>query len=274
MPGRSLLITNRIQLHAIGDAIAALPAAWILARSGTIGEVYFTSRAVVGLFDLGIPQAEWDYGSLPLRTNYTLETQEAVARSTGHFFRESLVQHYARAAGIAPDFLPWPRCMTVPPAMLPSLTPPPVLFAPYSNSDHGSGTKVWDMNNWVELANRVFEAGFPVYILRGAFESDDFLKTCPNFLVGRPLWEVAWWMQNAAAVVTVDNGMGWLAQALGAPHVHILSSNMPLAFSSDSGPRAVNISNCLTASVVQVWEALRPILASVYYQPNPQLQGA
>ena len=248
-----LLITNRIQPQAIGDAIAAMPAAWALAKAGIIGSIHLTCKSVVGLFDLGIPQFYQEPG-MP-RPGLLLETQATVSHGIGGW---SLPALYGKRAGVDEAALGWPPCtMSWPP----EAEPAHIILSPFSYSDRGTDTKRWAWRHWVELAALASASGLQVHLLAGSAEEVaamplQLATAIQAVQVARPLNSVAARMLAAKAVVTVDNGMGWLAQAISAPHVQILSSNMPTTFSWDHGPRAINVSNCQTASASEVWRAV------------------
>ncbi len=252
-----LHVTNRLHPGAIGDAIAAIPTVWALAKSGLLNKISFTSKPVVGLFDLGIEQVHGTGTGASLQ----LETQALVQHGTP---ADSMLNIYAKAAGIRLSKPFWPQIQIPLEPLIPPAGPF-ILLAPHSNSDMGTGTKLWALDHWLDLIAMFQLAGIRSYMLCGAGEqtADRILEEAVDLtLAGLSLPLVATWMRQASAVITVDNGMGWLAQATQVPHVLLLASNLPPTRSANLNPQARNISNCHTAEPLQVWQAFQALRTS------------
>lgn len=261
---RSILITNSHMPKAIGDAIAAVPALHRFLANSNIELVVWSCPQIVDLFDLGVPQAsltqivaDQEDGKMP-EFAVRLDTQSVVKNHMDQ--RLSLVQMYAKElrSELHSDW--WGNARTEECLFLKNLDRPYVLLSPFSHSDGGTATKTWAIWKWHKLASMIKEQGIdPVVIGTRENDMDQFKANGTTCLTGMPIRETAWGMKHAKATITVDNGMGWLAQALSAPHIQILSSNMPRPFAWDFGHKAVNVINCQSATINKVWDSLKTI---------------
>lgn len=240
MRAPALLVSNSTHPAAIGDAIAALPAVWRLAKEGLISRVVWSCPLMPGVFDLGIPQHSWeDPGLAAYPGNPRHLEVQAIVSAGLRAGPDSLPRYFWRAAGLPADEpLVWPVCSTYPPVPA-GVDADWVLVAPHSHSDHGTGTKVWPAHKWGAVVDAIKDYS-PMATLAGPTDKG-FDFNWDLTLVGLSIPELIAAMTIASVVITVDNGMGWLAQAIGASHIQILSSNMPEAYSFDPGPHATNL---------------------------------
>lgn len=257
----SILITNSQAPGAIGDAMAAVPALVEVAEDGMNPlHIYWTAEAVVGLFN--IPNArQYHYsstGAFPA-DKLSLDIQSVYAGF--HSFGISMPEAWARALGTTlPDGWQWPRMNAE--ASLPvgggKSTSPTILISPHSYSDFGTGYKHWPMGRWLQLIDLLQDSGLQIGFLGSS--NDPTTLPCDFEYKGHPLAEVASAMRSAACTITIDNGMGWLAQAAGAPHVHLLSVNQTREWSWDPGPRARNLSDVRSTSAAEAYKAVMDLV--------------
>ena len=266
IPKKALLITNSHMPGALGDSIAAIPALVPYVRRlvlhGFIDSVVWSCGAANDLFHLHAPQFTLDEAeSLEIETMIKIDTQEVVKKHWDG--TKSLVQMYADYACIELDKFHWPTPNGLKSDFLERRVKGKfALLAPFSHSDSGTNTKTWEPWKWHKLAEVLQEQGIePVILGLRANKLEPWENKGYTMMISQPIKEIMWAMMESRAVITVDNGMGWLAQSLEAPHVQILSSNMPAAFAWDHGPLAKNLSSCRTVSVSKVWDAVKEIQA-------------
>lgn len=252
-----LYITNSQAPGAIGDAISAVPAVAELARSRPPKSLrVYWSAQIVGLF--AIPAVDQFLGRPQDEETRSLDIQE-IAQGFLHT-GIPITEAWARALGMPglPDDWQWPALWEDIPRTtgLIGFRPdaPFVLASPFSYSDLGTGCKVWPKFKWLGLVESLQATGLQVGLLcHGQDPADAYF----DFHVrNRPLPEVANWMRDAAAVVTVDNGMNWMAQATGARHALITAAAHPPAWSSNPGPNARNVADARMASIREVLAAV------------------
>lgn len=261
---QALHIVNSANPQALGDAISAVPAVALMGLAAQDRQeelpVWWETEAVAGLFDL--PGVRQKAGSpSPDLLAHRLDIQE-VARGFMHM-GIPITEAWARAMGTTlPAGWCWPSMRGVEGdldhTLIPGFKPlqPYVLFSPYSYSDNGTGNKEWPFFKWFGLVEQLQEAGLQVGMLAAASDSPLPIPGIVDFQVlGQPLPAVAAWMREAACVVTIDNGMNWLAQACEANHVLITAAAHPPAWSSNPSPAARNIPDARTASIHEVVSA-------------------
>ena len=112
---------------------------------------------------------------------------------------------------------------------------PYVVFSPHSvsNPDRPDGRgkrKDWPMENWNELARRIEATGeFDIYLIGS--ERDARVEIAhARALQGLSIRTIAALLEQAACVVTVENGIAHLCAAVKAPAVELYSDLMPLAW--------------------------------------------
>jgi len=263
-PKKALLVTNSHMPGALGDSIAAIPAlvpyVRRMALHGFIDSVIWSCGAAKDLFHLYTPQYTLEEAeSLEIKTSLKIDTQEVVKKHWDG--GKSLVQMYGDFMGVDLKKFHWPPAMDAKSEYLERRVKGKfALLAPFSHSDSGTNTKTWEPWKWHQLAEVLQEQGIePVILGLRANKMEPWENKGYTMLVSQPLKEIMWAMVESQAVITVDNGMGWLAQSLQAPHVQILSSNMPSAFAWDHGSLAKNLSTCKSVTVQKVWEAVKEI---------------
>jgi len=262
---KALLVTNSHMPGALGDSIAAIPALVPYVRRlnlhGFIDSVIWSCPAAKDLFSLPVVQFnQEDAENLEIETMLKIDTQEVVKKHWSG--TRSLVQMYGDYATVdLKEPFAWSQPTIAKSEYLENRVKGKyALLAPFSHSDSGTNTKNWESWKWHKLAEVLREQGIePVVLGLRANKMEPWENKGHTLMVSQPLPEIMWAMAQAQAVITVDNGMGWLAQALQAPHVQILSSNMPAAFAWDHGPLAKNLSSCRTVSVSKVWDAVKEI---------------
>lgn len=251
----SILITNSQAPGAIGDAMAAVPALAEVAKKQESLEIYWTANLLVDLFT--IPNAkQYRIGGNPPKGILSLDIQSVYAGF--HSFGISMPEAWARAMGITlPDDWRWPKLAREERgnkiAKLEAISNL-ILVSPHSYSDFGTGYKHWPMGRWLQLIDQLHDSGFVVGFLGGA--ADPTTLPCEYEIKGSALQDVAALMQHSCATITIDNGMGWLAQAVGAPHVHLLSVNQTREWAWDPGPHARNLSDVKSTSAAEVYAAV------------------
>ena len=262
---QSLFVTNSHMPGALGDSIAAIPTLvpYItrLVEQGFVDCVVWTCPAAKDLFPLPIPQFTKDEAeSLEIENYIKIDTQEVIRKNwdSGH----SLIEMYATYSFIElADPFKWPAPNALPSEFLKrKALGRYAMLAPFSHSDAGTNTKTWDSWKWHKLAETLREQGIePVILGIRANNIAPWDGKGYTLMISQPMQEIMGAMLDSCAVITVDNGMGWLAQSLQAPHVQILSSNMPSAFAWDHGPLAKNLSTCRSVSVQKVWDAVKEL---------------
>jgi len=100
---------------------------------------------------------------------------------------------------------------------------PYVVLAPYVGRFHNrlmqalwQALKAWPMDRWQRLAALLRTDGYTVVTL-GAGGEEAIPGTVP--VIGRPIAEAAGVVERAAALITVESGLWYLACALGVPFV-------------------------------------------------------
>lgn len=254
IPSRALFITNGPNPIVIGDTIAALPTAQALAKADHIDCVIMSTPSVVDLFDVGVPQ--YIIGSAAAAETeivLTLDTAVVYSRySAMNLCLESLYALAAKEGGFDIGALEPLQIKTCLQCDIPEK--PFLVLAPFSHSDLGTKTKLWDFGKWCALMQRL--ADYEMIVLGTIAEPELIRFAAHKRMLNRLLGEIAYAMLRAQAVITVDNGMGWLARALDVPHVQILSANMAPNFAWHPGENGRNISNCHTATVDDVVSAI------------------
>jgi ADP-heptose:LPS heptosyltransferase len=145
---------------------------------------------------------------------------------------------------------------------------PYVVFSPHSvsNPDRPDGNgkrKDWPRERWQELAARLAQLGdFAIYLLGSERDPPVGLEGVQP-LYGLPIKVVAALLENAACVVTVENGIGHLCAAVEAPTVLIYADLMPIEWASP-GSSAVRViyGDPFSLPCDGVLEAVRETLAA------------
>jgi hypothetical protein len=228
-------IVNSLHPQAIGDAISAFPILWALARAAPLS-VYFSCAAVRPLCTFA------EVADQPL-DGPTLDVQEFAAAAEVRGLH--LAQSWFWRLGMEPPTPPfaWPEFpVTMPRAKF------DLAVAPFSNSDP-RGDKVprifwsarWPLAHWLELLSGLDEKR--VCLLCAGSEEMGGLRELATILAGRDLREVCGVLRNSAVVLTIDNGIGWLAQALGCQHVLLQPSRHFRGWTNNPNANAVNLPN-------------------------------
>jgi len=249
---------------ALGDAVAAIPALVPYVRRlslhGFIDSVVWSCESAKDLFHLHVPQyTEEEAVSLGIETSLKIDTQDVVKKYWDP--SKSLAQMYGDFAQVDLKKFHWPVPNDVKSDYLERRVKGKfALLAPFSHSDSGTNTKTWEPWKWHQLAEVLREQGIePVILGLRANKIEPWEGKGYTMMISQPIREIMWTMMESQAVITLDNGMGWLAQSVQAPHVQILSSNMPSAFAWDHGTLAKNLATCRTMTVQKVWEAVKEI---------------
>lgn len=124
---------------------------------------------------------------------------------------------------------------------------PYILFSMHSvsNPDRKDGNgkaKNWPAANWEELARRIHSWDCFDVIAIGA-EGDPRPTDLPNVraLYGLPIRTTAALIENAACLVTVENGIAHLAAAFDPPVVELYSDIVPLAWAKPAASKNCRI---------------------------------
>lgn len=130
--------------------------------------------------------------------------------------------------------------------------------------EDGQGRKKdWPAEYWRELAQRVREE-YDLDVVTIGSERDPFpTEAGVSPLHGLPIKVVAALLENAACVVTVENGIGHLSAAVDAPMVLIYSNLMPLAWANPVETTACEViyKDPRQTTVDEVLEAMDRVLA-------------
>jgi hypothetical protein len=155
-----------------------------------------------------------------------------------------LVQSWFWRLGMPPPRPPfeWPR--------LPVQSPPAeseLAIAPFSGSEREGAwpppvlfSNLWPAANWVKLLSGLSTKRVCL-LCSNADNLGLFRDSAPLILAGRDLRQVCGTLKSAAVVLTIDNGIGWLAQALQRPHVLLRSSRHLRTWTNNPNPNAVNL---------------------------------
>lgn len=101
---------------------------------------------------------------------------------------------------------------------------------PHRNDGKAGGRKNWPQERWLELAEKIGSWGDFDVIATGA--EREIRRRTPLWrnLYGLPVKVLAALMEEAACVVTLENGVAHLAAAVDAPTVQIYSDLVPLGW--------------------------------------------
>ncbi len=129
---------------------------------------------------------------------------------------------------------------------------------------HKSGLKDWNMENWFELAGRLHSLGDYDVIAVGAERDTQVISPLFRNLYGLPIKVTAALLQEAACVITLENGVGHLCAAAKAPHVVLFPENIPRPFVDYPGipRRHVIFKNLQNIRCDEVMEAVQTVLSS------------
>lgn len=282
-----------LSLNALGDTLCITPALQAFRRQNpktsisVITQAAPFTRVLDGNPDIdlllysermylnGLPEQrkEW-IATLPLglrerATLYNMDLRAAVTKPED--FRQHISKAFARIVGIETE--------TVRPVMaldqLERRAASLLASRPYAvlswhsvsnpKRDDGDGRKKdWPMDRWQELARRIStEAGLEVFAIGSERDAFPSLRRHITPLYGLPVKVVAALLEQAACVVTLENGIAHLAAAVDAPMVEIYSDMMPKewAFPAESTACRVLYGNPHETDLDQVWAAMEEVLA-------------
>jgi len=248
---KHVAIVNTERPEAIGDAVSAFPAVRALADQDRV-MVHFSSGPVRPLF--GHPNAV----VLDCREPECEVFDVQQVAKFGQLRGMGLAQSWFAALGLpVPPQGPLDFGISVPTASVRF----DIVLAPFSASDAG-GCKTWPDERWTELISRIDRCAFTVACGR----DDELPAWCHGggFATMRdfPLRAVCTALANARCVLTVDNGVSWLAQAVRARHVLLQPSNHPAWWTPDMNPGAVNLPDVRNVPVEVVLAVMRNFLSS------------
>jgi heptosyltransferase-1 len=148
-----------------------------------------------------------------------------------------------------------------------SISKKTVIFA------HGSSRedKLWPVNDWVTLGQRLNAAGFGIALVHGSADEEHRSHEIAKQLVDAAVWPrlgldaLVDALGSSAGVVGVDSGLSHLAVALDVPHVQIYNFDTawrtgPLE--SKAAARQVSVYAKPTPTVDVVWQAWLGVNAS------------
>ena len=149
-----------------------------------------------------------------------------------------------------------------------SFVPKPyVIFSMHSLSnparEDGQGlVKDWPYENWLCLAKQIQSWGDFDVIAIGSEKDPQHVSPLMRNLYGLPIKIVAALLQNAACVVTLENGLAHLAAAVDAPTVQIYSNIVPLGWAnaSEASRRRVFYGDPLKLSCQEVVTAVKEMV--------------
>jgi len=238
----NLNIINSLQPQAIGDAISAFPLLWELSQAQRLF-VYFSCTAVRPLCNFATTSDEPLDGPI-------LDIQDfaRAAQMRGLHLVQSWFWHFGMPIPQPP--FEWPRLAT-------RLVSDhfDVAIAPFTRSEPERAwpprslfSNVWPLANWTDLCHSSTRR--VCLLCSAADDVSAFHHEGLHILAGRDLPEVCGVLQNTGAVVTIDNGISWLAQAMRRPHVLLKSARHFGTWNSDLNPDAVNLENSVGAATV------------------------
>lgn len=243
-------------LNALGDTLCTTPAVHAFRRLHPETTIVYVTQAAPfchvlddnpdidlliyseQMYHSGIPEqtAEW-VRTLPVNLSgganlYRLDLRFVC--STHEAFQQHISYRFAELIGVKIDspklFVRLNECHRRAASVL--LPRPYVVFSMRSVSnperDDGRGRKKdWPMERWVELAARIRQASdFEVAVV-GSERDERVSIPGAHMLYGLPIKVVAALLEQAACVVTLENGIGHLCAAVGARTVEIYSNMMP-----------------------------------------------
>ena len=240
--GMRINIVNSLHPHAIGDGLSAFPMLWKLSNIEPVS-VYFSCAAIRPLCTFAETFDE------PL-DGITLDIQEFAAAAEARGLH--LAQSWYWRLGIDPPNPPfaWPR--------LPAeewLHRFDIVFAPFSGSDF-DGSKTWPLARWLQLSTELNPLKI-VLLCGGTEKTDGFNEHVTDMIRGRDLREVCGILRSAKIVLTIDNGIGWLAQAMGCQHVLLQPSNYRPTWTCNPNHNAINLP--IAANIELVCDYLRSV---------------
>lgn len=236
----NFIVENSQAPGAIGDSLAAFPALQAYAWRGEkeIG-VYFSCEAVRPLFNhhkVIILEERPEKATV-------LDIQKFAPRVMGSGM--SMSQGYLEEIGLKDV------AAIKSPELSLELGPPinplqtyDILFSPFSNSDNNTQTKVWPEKSWNFLIWGLKERGANIALLgtEGDLKDNDFWNHFPgNKILNRPLREVGQIIRDSYLIISVDNGMNWIAQGVKARHILLLPKTAHPNWTSHKSPKAANL---------------------------------
>jgi hypothetical protein len=102
-----------------------------------------------------------------------------------------------------------------------------IVISPFCRS-HGGGWKLFDFNKWNTIIDALLAAGRSVTIagVFGPGEDARFWgERKVHVIDSLPLPHVVTYLRAASCVVTLDSGLGHMANLLSVPHVHMISAH-------------------------------------------------
>jgi ADP-heptose:LPS heptosyltransferase len=261
---------------SIGDALTAFPALYGL-----------VDREEVQLW-IGNPQVRdlWarSVGAL-LQHDPGADAEDVSVQMIYHQFHRSglhMAQAWFSAVNLPiPDHVP-DISLTVSPG---PKEPIDVLISPISNSDAGTGLKLWSETKWCQVID-VLLARNLVVAVAGQFTEG---KT-PIFWGNRqviamdapPLRDFGANLMSARCVVTVDNGIGHLAQFLRTPHVQLIPDHPDLSgrgwcANRNQNARVIHEKFALLSAervLAAIFDVLSTFNIEAYLAANPDLGHA
>ena len=254
-----IIVENSARASAIGDTIAAFPAlaafAW---RQTEPVEVYLACAVCRPLLP--------DHAKICQLTErptrgVVLDIQEIAQRHLRS--GASMSQGYMEAIGL-PDV----ARVKIPEISIEIGEQPEtmqqfdVLLAPFSHSDFGTNTKIWPKENWVTLIMALRQEGLAVGLLgttQDLHEWEFWQEQPVKNIIDYPLQEVGHLMLKSKVVISTDNGINWMAQALKVRHIVLLPQTSHPNWSGNLAGNGFNLP--ITADSATVIAAARGAIA-------------
>jgi len=217
----SIVVENSQQSAAIGDTLASFPALMAYAwRADKPITVWLSSAACRPLLPAhhNINQVE----ERPKKPSKILDIQAIAKRHIRSGF--SMSQGYMEEIGLADSAKERHPELTIDIGPQPeTISQFQVLLAPFSHSDNGTNTKIWPDSQWDKLITYLRQKGLSIGLLGVESDMTDFWRQQPiKPLLGRPLRSVGWLLMACGFVISTDNGINWMAQAVKAKHILLL----------------------------------------------------
>jgi Glycosyltransferase family 9 (heptosyltransferase) len=257
---KTFIIENSAAPNAIGDTIASFPALHAFAWGEDI-KVYLSAAKCRELFLH--PKVEM-LNEKP-ENGILIDVQELFPRYAGSGL--SLTRAYMMAMGLEA----LAKSHYIPEIILNVGPEEPerkydFLLAPFSNSDNGTGTKIWNDYSWILVAQEIKRNNLSIGLLGTDADikvasQDGFLRPLEGLcelVIDRPLPDVCRLLRAAKVVIGVDNGIGYLGQGMRANQIILHPLTQHINWSANPWPNGINLQ--LSAQPGHVFGAIQHLL--------------
>ena len=239
---KPIIIENSLAPNAIGDSVAAFPALYALGWNKPL-QVYFSAEKVRDLFF---------HPKIELLTERPEDGEVIDVQKLFSIYAHtglSLTRSYMMALGLdvlaKSQYLPEIH-FNVGPERAEKIWD--FIIAPFSWSDNGTNTKLWYEYCWILLVQELKKNKFSVGLMGTQKDydsmSEEFKKGICDLvdpILDQNLIEVCKILRDAKIVITVDNGINWLAQGMDAAHILLVPNTHHPNWTANPSQFAVNL---------------------------------